>query len=262
MTTITAAYANHPCFGMTSRKTVGRLHLPVAPRSNAKIKFAGGAKSASAPNAAMTPEEAVGWLERVLESKESVGIVGITGPGDPLAVPEPTIRTLRMVRDKFPQMELCLTTIGIGMDLYAPELAEIGVSHVTLLVDAVEPAVAEKLYAWIRPGRKTVVMSEAAEVLMEEQRNAVVALKKAGITVKINTTVFPGYNAGQWRRSPPPCPPSAPTSWPWFPSGPAKTKPNFRPGRTWNSWPLSVTGPPATSTSCPPGKSAARRWSA
>lgn len=196
MTTTTAAYANHPCFGMTSRKTVGRLHLPVAPRSNAKIKFSGGAKVATAPNSAMTPEEAVGWLERVLADKESVGIVGITGPGDPLAVPEPTIRTLRMVRDKFPDMDLCLTSIGIGLDLYAPELAEIGVSHVTLLVDAVDPAVAEKLYAWIRPGRKTVVLSEAAKVLAEEQKNAVVALKKAGITVKINTTVYPGYNAG------------------------------------------------------------------
>lgn len=196
MTTNTATYANHPCFGMTSRKTVGRLHLPVAPRANAKIKFEGGAKPASAPKAAITPEEAVAWLGRSLEDNATIGIVGITGPGDPLAVPEPTIRTLRLVRDKLPEMDLCMTSIGIGMDLYAPELAEIGVSHVTLLVDAVDPEVAEKLYAWIRPGRKTMVLGEAAKTLMEEQKKAVTALKKAGITVKINTTVYPGYNAG------------------------------------------------------------------
>lgn len=196
MTTTTAAYANHPCFGMTSRKTVGRLHLPVAPRSNAKIRFAGGTKSASAPKSAMMPEEAVAWMGRVMEAGESVGIVGITGPGDPLAVPEPTIRTLRMVRDRLPEMDLCLTSIGIGMDLYAPELADIGVSHVTLLVDAVSPEVAEKLYAWIRPGKKTVPLAESAKALVDEQKRAVTALKQAGITVKINTTVYPGYNAG------------------------------------------------------------------
>ncbi|QGY40335.1 radical SAM protein [Pseudodesulfovibrio cashew] len=192
MTTPLSEYASHPCFGMASRQTVGRLHLPVAPRANAMIRFGNG-KAQSEP--AMMPEEAVGWMEQTLGEGVEVGIVGISGPGDPMAVPEPTIRTLRMVRDKHPDISLCLTTIGLGADLYAPELAELGVSHVTLLVDAVTPAVAETLYAWIRPGRKTVPLGDSAKVLVEEQAKAVAAFKQAGITVKINTTVYPGYNA-------------------------------------------------------------------
>lgn len=190
----TTDYTNHPCFGMASRKNVGRLHLPVAPRSNARIKFTSGPK----PKPAMTPEDAVRWLKHVTGGGTDMGIdiVGITGPGDPLASPEPTLRTLKMVRDEFPDMELCLTTVGIGGAECAPELAEIGISHVTILVDAVDPEVAEKLYAWIRPSTKTVPLPQAARDLLNDQAKTVLALKEVGITVKINTTVYPGYNAG------------------------------------------------------------------
>lgn len=187
-----AEYASHPCFGMTARKTVGRLHLPVAPRSNARIRFAdaGGSKSA------MTPEEAVNWLDHVLDQGKPVSIVGITGPGDPLTVPEPSLRTLRLVRDKYPHLSLCLTTLGMNGAEYAEELAGLGVSHVTILVDAVSPEVAERLYAWVRPSTKTLPLNEAVGLLITDQARAVSAFKKAGLTVKINTTVYPGYNAG------------------------------------------------------------------
>lgn len=188
----TTSYANHPCFGMTSRRTVGRLHLPVAPRSNAKIRFADNSKAMSA----LLPEEAVAWMEQVIADGNAVDIVGITGPGDPLASPESSLRTLRLVRAKFPEISLCLTTLGIGGSLVAEELAEIGMSHVTLLVDAVVPEVAEKLYAWIRPSTKTMPLPEAVKFLLNEQAKSVTAFKRAGITVKINTTVYPGYNAG------------------------------------------------------------------
>ncbi|MDC0335878.1 radical SAM protein [Pseudodesulfovibrio sp.] len=188
----TSSYANHPCFGMTSRRTVGRLHLPVAPRSNAKIRFAADTKATPA----VTPEEALAWMQQVVADGNVVDVVGITGPGDPLAVVEPTLRTLRLVREAYPEISLCLTTLGIGGDLIAEELAEIGLSHITVLVDAVTPEVAEKLYAWIRPSTKTMPLPEAAKALLNEQAKAVTAFKRAGITVKINTTVYPGYNAG------------------------------------------------------------------
>lgn len=192
METTTSSYANHPCFGMTSRRSAGRLHLPVAPRANAKIKFSDNAKA----KPAMMPEEAVAWLDHVVSQGKTIDIVGITGPGDPLAVPEPTIRTLRLVRDKYPELSLCLTTMGLGGALYAPELADIGLSHITVLVDAVDPQVAEQLYAWVRPSTKTMPLPEAVKVLIEEQAKAIKAFKDAGITVKVNTTVYPGINAG------------------------------------------------------------------
>ncbi len=186
------SYENHPCFGITSRRKVGRLHLPVAPRANVRIRFAENGN----PGPAMLPEAAVAWLEQVINDGAQVDVVGITGPGDPLAVPEPTLRTLRLVREKYPDISLCLTTSGIGGDILADELADTGLSHITVLVDAVTPEVAEKLYAWIRPSTKTLPLVEAAKVLMNEQAKAVTAFKRVGLTVKVNTTVYSGHNAG------------------------------------------------------------------
>ena len=192
METTTTEYTNHPCFGIAARKQFGRLHLPVAPRSNAKVRFTSNAR----PQPAMMPEEALSWMEQVIDNGMDIDIVGITGPGDPLASPEPVIRTLRMVRETYPDMKLCLTSIGLNGAMHAPELADIGLSHITLLVDAVDPAVAEKLYAWVCPSTKTVSLEEGVRKLLDEQAAAVSAFSKAGITVKVNTTVYPSINAG------------------------------------------------------------------
>lgn len=181
----------HPCFGNGSRRIVGRLHLPVAPRANTRIRFA----PAPAATPAMTPEEGLALLDRTLEHGVAVDMVGITGPGDPLATPETTLRTLRLVRDKYPDMGLCLTTVGLGGASVAGDLAALGLSHVTVLADAVSAGVAEDLYAWIRPSTRTVPLPQAARTLMDEQRQAVAAFVEAGLTVKINTTLYPGHNA-------------------------------------------------------------------
>ncbi|MEF2229713.1 MAG: radical SAM protein [Pseudodesulfovibrio sp.] len=192
MTPSAVSYESHPCFGMTSRSRVGRLHLPVAPRANARIRFAAEAKALQA----MQPEEAANWLDGVIADGGKVGIVGITGPGDPMATPGPTLRTLRLVRERHPDISLCLTTVGMGADRYAEELAAVGLSHVTLLVDAVDPGLAEDLYAWIRPATRTVPLADAARLLVDGQAKAVAAFKAAGIPVKINTTIYPGHNDG------------------------------------------------------------------
>ena len=190
--TSTIIHEPHPCFAVAARKTYGRLHLPVAPRSNARTRFSDNEKS----KPAITPDEALRWLDHVVAQGKPISMVGITGPGDPLAVPGPSLRTLRLARQKHPDIGLCMTTLGLNAADYADEMAEIGLSHVTLLVDAVSPEVAEKLYAWIRPSTKTVPLSEAAKLLVDEQARAVTAFKRAGLVVKINTTVYPGINAG------------------------------------------------------------------
>jgi nitrogen fixation protein NifB len=143
----------------------------------------------------MTPEEGLALLDRTLARGVAVDMVGITGPGDPLATHETTLRTLRLVRDKYPDMGLCLTTVGMGGASVAGELAALGLSHVTVLADAVSAGVAEDLYAWIRPSTRTVPLPQAAQALMDEQRQAVTAFVQAGLTVKVNTTVYPGHNA-------------------------------------------------------------------
>ncbi|WP_320007300.1 NifB/NifX family molybdenum-iron cluster-binding protein [Maridesulfovibrio sp.] len=183
---MTTSTSSHPCFGPSSRASVGRIHLPVAPKTFARTKFAPESKLP----AAMMPEDAVAMLEDRINSGQKIKVVGITGPGDPLADFDATYKTLKMVRDRYPRMTLCLTTLGIGGEKYAEKLAELNISHITVLVDAADSDTAEKIYAWIRPSTKNIPLPEACKMLMKEQAASIKAFTKAGLTVKVNTTIY------------------------------------------------------------------------
>ena len=99
-----------------------------------------------------------------------------------------------LIRQQYPDIPLSVTTLGLHADQHAESLAEKGVTKVTLLVDAVRQEVAAKLYAWIRPDKKTIPLSEATAMLMDEQARAVKIFKRAGCTVTVRTTVYQGYN--------------------------------------------------------------------
>lgn len=142
----------------------------------------------------MSPEEALAWTEQVIGSTGGQAQVVIAGPGDPLATVGPTLKAIRLLKQKYPSLTVEIVTLGLGGEQYAPLLDDEGVGLVTLRVDAVDPEILIKLFAWIRPGRKTVRLAEAVEILLSEQALAVVAFRKAGIKVKIRTTLYPGYN--------------------------------------------------------------------
>ncbi len=140
------------------------------------------------------PEEALAFLDGIQKQGGVIETVMITGPGDPLALTEPVIETVRLVREKYYDLPISLETVGIGGEQYAQLLAENGVASVTLLVDAVSEEVAEKIYAWIRPGTKTIPLSKAVKILLDEQAKAVSAFRRVGCKVNIMTTVYSGYN--------------------------------------------------------------------
>lgn len=180
-----------PRFGSSARPQAPiRLELPVAARANARLRFAPATKLPPA----MLPVQALAWLEEQVNGAVQVEEAHISGPGDPLAAIGPTLETLQLVRRKFAGMTLGLTTLGINAAECAKTLAEHGVSRVTLRVDAVQAGVAQKLYAWIRPGSRTIPLAAATAMLLAEQARAIPALREAGITVTVRTTVYPGIN--------------------------------------------------------------------
>ena len=191
MATVHPIRSNHPCFSPGARERVGRLHLPVAPRATSRVRFDTGPVRAQE---ALAPVQALALLDSVLAEGTELGMVGISGPGDPLAVPEALLQTLRLVRGKYPELPVCVTTNGLGAAQHAAALADLDLSHVTLLIDAVDPKVAEMIYAWIRPGTRNLRLPEAAELLVGEQAAAVEALSGQGVPVKVNTTVYRGCN--------------------------------------------------------------------
>jgi nitrogen fixation protein NifB len=193
-------FAQHPCFNREARKSAARIHLPVAASCNVQCNFCDrrfdclNETRPGVTSALLTPQQAVYYLERAVEKLPSIRVVGIAGPGDPFASPQETLETLRLVRRRFPEMLLCVASNGLEIGAYADQLSELQVSHVTLTVNAVDPAVGAQIYAWVRFGYRVLRKEEAAAALLERQRSSIAALKRHGIVVKINTIAMPGIN--------------------------------------------------------------------
>ena len=142
----------------------------------------------------MTPQEALNKVAELLEPGEAVDHISISGPGDPLAFIEPTLETLALIHGQFPGIPLSIRTLGIGGEKYADRLSKVGVTLADLVVNAVTEDILEKLYAWIRPGFKTIRLQDAAKILLTEQIKAVRAFKDARMSICILTTIYPGNN--------------------------------------------------------------------
>jgi nitrogen fixation protein NifB len=190
----------HPCFNSDARHAAGRIHLPVAPKCNIQCNYCDrkfDCMNESRPgvtSAVLEPKQALAYLDKVLQRVPQLKVVGIAGPGDPFASPDETLETLRLVREKYPEMLLCVASNGLNVASYAEELARLQVSHVTITVNTFDPAIGAKIYSWVRDRKKIYRGEEGARVLLERQLASIKALKAAGVTLKINTILIPGVN--------------------------------------------------------------------
>jgi nitrogen fixation protein NifB len=193
----------HPCFDDAARQRFARIHLPVAPDCNIQCKFCrrvydcANESRPGVTSALLSPPQALRYLNDVLKKDPRIAVVGIAGPGDPFATPATTIETLRLVRQSHPEMLLCVASNGLALAPHADALASLGVSHVTLTVNAVDPAIGACIYSWVRDGKKVYRGQIGARLLWERQSEAILALKQRGLTVKINTIIVPGVNDHQ-----------------------------------------------------------------
>lgn len=190
----------HPCFHSENRRKFMRLHLPVAPRCNVQCNFCTrrfDCVNESRPGVTrevLAPEQALWYLEQMKAAHPEIAVAGIAGPGDPFANPGETMATLRLVRERFPGLLLCLATNGLQLAPHIPELGRLGVSHVSITVNAVDLEISKKIYSCVRYGKRALTGDEGAARLLENQLEAIPLLKSLGIVVKINTVVIQGVN--------------------------------------------------------------------
>ncbi|XCN71583.1 MAG: NifB/NifX family molybdenum-iron cluster-binding protein [Candidatus Electrothrix aestuarii] len=169
---------------------IDMLVLPAAPQANNKKRFGAIEK----PDLALQPGEAVAWIGDLIKGGKEVHGVNISGPGDALAAPELLLPLLDLLKEKYADCPVRLTSIGLNAASLAGDLASKGIAQVNLQVEAVSEDILKKIYAWIRPGKRTIPLPEVVGLLLQEQEKALASLKKAGILVNIYTTVYPGVN--------------------------------------------------------------------
>jgi nitrogen fixation protein NifB len=190
----------HPCFNQEARHTHARIHLPVAPRCNMQCNYCNRKYSCvneSRPGvtcAILTPGQSIEYLRKYTEKVSNLSVVGIAGPGDPFACASETLETLRMVKVRFPHLLLCVASNGLDLFPHVDELAAIGLSHITVTVNAVDPVIGAKFYQWMAIDGHRCEGIEAAALLWERQRRSIRALAAKGVIVKINTIYVPGIN--------------------------------------------------------------------
>ncbi|MCI5139532.1 MAG: radical SAM protein, partial [Candidatus Electrothrix sp. AR1] len=193
-------FNRHPCFNAKVKGQYGRVHLPVAPKCNIQCNYCNrkyDCVNESRPGVTSTllrPDQALYYMSKVLEKEPRISVAGIAGPGDPFANAEETLETMRLIRKNYPDTILCLASNGMNMAPYVEELAEIGVSHVTVTVNGVDPEITQNIYSWVRDGKVIYRGLQAAELLLARQLSSIEKLKRHGITVKINTILIPGIN--------------------------------------------------------------------
>ncbi|SDF85947.1 nitrogenase cofactor biosynthesis protein NifB [Desulfovibrio legallii] len=191
---------SHPCFTCGACSTAARLHLPIAPRCNLSCNYC--LRKYDCPNesrpgvttAVLTPEQAVERFLQVKRDMPNLTVVGIAGPGDSLANPEATFRTLEMIRKEDPNITFCMSTNGLALPEFVEDMRRVGVSHATVTINAVDPAIGAQIYRYAeyRGGRYTG--ETAAALLLANQLAGLRALTRAGIVCKVNTVMLKGIN--------------------------------------------------------------------
>ncbi|MDR2795237.1 MAG: radical SAM protein, partial [Spirochaetaceae bacterium] len=192
---------SHPCFSGCGGGH-SRVHLPVAPACNVQCNYC--VRKYDCPNESrpgvtarvLSPGEA---LERYMLVKEKIGkpdVVGIAGPGDALANFELLRETLTLIRRVEPEITFCISTNGLALPRYAGELGALGVSHVTVTVNAVDPSVGRRIYRHVLFEDKNRRGVEGAKVLLENQLEGISRIVELGMVCKVNIVMLMGINDG------------------------------------------------------------------
>ncbi len=191
---------NHPCYSEEAHHHYARMHVAVAPACNIQCNYCNrkyDCANESRPGVTsekLSPEEAVKKVLLVAQTIPQMSVVGIAGPGDPLANPDKTFRTFELLAKYAPDIKLCLSTNGLRLPDYIDEIKKYNVDHVTITINMVDPEIGARIYPWIYYNKKRYRGVEASQILHERQMEGLRLLTENGILCKVNSILIPGIN--------------------------------------------------------------------
>ncbi|WP_160692755.1 nitrogenase cofactor biosynthesis protein NifB [Clostridium sp. C2-6-12] len=191
--------ATHPCYNQGAHQ-YARMHIPVAPKCNVSCNFCSrkyDCVNESRPGVTsevLTPKEALEKFKVVKSKVDNLTVLGIAGPGDPLANFDEVKKSFELIRNEYPETTFCLSTNGLMLPFYANELVELGVSHVTITINAVDPKIGGKIYKWINYLGNSYTGEEAGAILLNNQLSGLKYLTSKGIMCKVNIVMIKGIN--------------------------------------------------------------------
>ncbi|MBL8392700.1 MAG: nitrogenase cofactor biosynthesis protein NifB [Candidatus Accumulibacter sp.] len=197
---IRARIEDHPCYSEDAHHYFARMHVAVAPACNIQCHYCNrkyDCANESRPGVVselLTPDQAVRKTLAVAARIPQMSVLGIAGPGDPLANPERTFETFRQLAQKAPDIKLCVSTNGLMLPRHVEELCRYHIDHVTITINCVDPDVGARIHPWIFWQNRRVYGRQAAAILVEQQQLGLEMLSARGILVKVNSVLIPGVN--------------------------------------------------------------------
>ncbi len=197
---IRAKVHNHPCYSEEAHHHYARMHVAVAPACNIQCHYCNrkyDCANESRPGVVselLTPDQAVKKVMAVAANIPQMTVLGIAGPGDPLANPARTLETFRQLSQKAPDIKLCVSTNGLALPAVVDELCQHTIDHVTITINCVDPDVGAKIYPWIFWNNRRIKGRKGAEILIEQQQKGLEMLVARGVLVKVNSVMIPGVN--------------------------------------------------------------------
>ncbi len=191
---------NHPCFSEQAHHYFARMHVAVAPACNIQCHYCNrkyDCSNESRPGVVselLSPQQAVKKVKAVAANIPQMSVLGIAGPGDPLANPQRTFETFRMLSEQTPDIKLCVSTNGLALPECVEELSKYNIDHVTITINCVDPEIGAKIYPWIFWNNRRIKGIKASRILIEQQQKGLQMLIDRGILVKVNSVMIPGVN--------------------------------------------------------------------
>ena len=193
---------NHPCYSEGAHHHYARIHVAVAPACNIQCNYCNrkyDCSNESRPGVTserLTAEEAAKKVMYVGGEVQRLSVLGIAGPGDALANPEKTFKTFELVREKAPDLKLCLSTNGLELPKFVDEMVKYNIDHITVTINSVDTTgeIGSRIYPWIFYDNKRYYGKEAAQILLERQLEGMKKCVEKGILIKANSVLIPGIN--------------------------------------------------------------------
>ncbi len=191
---------NHPCYSEEAHHHYARMHVAVAPACNIQCNYCNrkyDCANESRPGVVsekLTPEQAARKVLAVASAIPQMTVLGIAGPGDPLANPAKTFKTFELIAQTAPDIKLCLSTNGLNLPDHIDAIARYNVDHVTITINMVDPQVGQHIYPWIYYRNRRYTGIDAARILHERQMQGLEMLTERKILCKVNSVMIPGVN--------------------------------------------------------------------
>ena len=134
------ALSEHPCYNEDAHHKFARMHIPVAPRCNIQCNYCNrkfdccNESRPGVTSEVLSPQDALVKIGAVREKVPELKVIGIAGPGDPLANEE-TFQSLELIKEAYPDLTLCVSTNGLALPDCADRLFALNVRFLTVTMN-------------------------------------------------------------------------------------------------------------------------------